>query len=115
MKDYYSLTEDEKTLLRDYKLWNNGKGITFLIIYIGFLTYFLVMIFGFLFNHSDLIGAGILGMVLIQMGFIWILKKAKKTNRLIFGFDNAKKYFFGIGKKDVKIKVRELITPDKEE
>lgn len=115
VKDYYCLTEQEKQLLRDYKLWNQDNAFTFLMFFIADVFYFVMIFIGILYSLIYIMGGGILGVWINQLATYWYIKQTRKTNRMIFGFDNAKKYFFEINKKDVKMSIKEFVIPEQKE
>lgn len=115
VKDYYSLTEEEKQLLRDYKTWNQENPFVFIILFISTVVYVVLLLIGILYSLKSFVGISIFGIMLSQLTIYWFIKRTNKINRIIFGFDNAKKYFFEIGKKDEKMSLKEFITPEQKE
>ena len=108
-RTYQELSKNEKQELLTYTIYNQGYLILFTWLFIMYLMFCIFLFYVLVFRIQSQFFTAILGIMFIQVAFIWFVKKIKKQNMLIFGYSSCVEHFFGLNKKDLRVGLKETI------
>ena len=114
VKTYHELSDEDRKLLNFYMKYNKGYDLLLMIFSLFMTAGFMIYALGILFLDIGTILVGVITINFMIIALLWMGKRKKKENLMVFGFDDISKHFFDIDKKDLRISVKEFLTDDKE-